>query len=207
MLQTGLRINSKPLGSGVKNVFSTGGQIFSGIKEGIEKTFKTVVNGIIDGINKIVKVPFDAINGVIGKIKIVEIASYKPFDFLPTISVPQIPRLWQGGILEKGETGFLEGNGAEAVVPLERNKYWIKRVTEELYKQLNISSLIEELKEIVSSSSLDFAFNKNILRNNANGFSSQSNINNFTQIINAPKQPSRLELYRQTKNLLNLVKS
>lgn len=34
-----------------------------------------------------------------------------------------------------------------------------------------------------------------------------SNTNNFTQIINAPKQPSRLQLYRQTKNLLNLVKA
>lgn len=28
--------------------------------------------------------------------------------------------------------------------------------------------------------------------------------NNFNQTINAPKQPSRIELYRQTKNLLNL---
>ena len=34
-----------------------------------------------------------------------------------------------------------------------------------------------------------------------------TNVNNYTQIINAPKQPSRLELYRQTKNLLNLVKA
>lgn len=32
----------------------------------------------------------------------------------------------------------------------------------------------------------------------------KSNVNNFTQIINAPKQPSRIELYRQTKNLLAL---
>lgn len=32
-----------------------------------------------------------------------------------------------------------------------------------------------------------------------------SNVNNYTQIINAPKQPSRLELYRQTRNLLNLA--
>lgn len=40
--------------------------------------------------------------------------------------------------------------------------------------------------------------------------SATSNINNsrtntFTQIINAPKQPSRLELYRQTQNLLQLA--
>lgn len=31
---------------------------------------------------------------------------------------------------------------------------------------------------------------------------SAGNVTNYTQIINAPKQPSRLELYRQTKNLL-----
>lgn len=33
---------------------------------------------------------------------------------------------------------------------------------------------------------------------------STSVVNNFNQTINAPKQPSRIELYRQTKNLLNL---
>lgn len=31
-----------------------------------------------------------------------------------------------------------------------------------------------------------------------------SNVNNFTQVINSPKTPSRIELYRQTKNLLAL---
>lgn len=36
------------------------------------------------------------------------------------------------------------------------------------------------------------------------GAGATSNVNNFTQIINAPKQPSRIELYRQTKNLLAL---
>lgn len=33
---------------------------------------------------------------------------------------------------------------------------------------------------------------------------SSSVVNNYTQVINAPKQPSRIELYRQTKNLLAL---
>lgn len=47
------------------------------------------------------------------------------------------------------------------------------------------------------------------LNNNQGAFGSSgsglnSNVNNFTQIINAPKQPSRIELYRQTKNLLAL---
>lgn len=40
--------------------------------------------------------------------------------------------------------------------------------------------------------------------NVSNVSNTTSNVNNFTQIINAPKQPSRLEIYRQTRNLLNL---
>lgn len=36
----------------------------------------------------------------------------------------------------------------------------------------------------------------------ANGGNTTSIVNNYSQVINAPKQPSRLELYRQTKNLL-----
>lgn len=49
---------------------------------------------------------------------------------------------------------------------------------------------------------------KEQIRNNATNISNvsntTSNVNNYTQIINAPKQPSRLELYRQTRNLLEL---
>lgn len=43
----------------VKEIFSTGGKIFTGIKEGIVEMFKTVVNGIIDGLNKIIAIPFN----------------------------------------------------------------------------------------------------------------------------------------------------
>ncbi len=82
----------------VKNVFSKGGEVFTGIKEGIENTFKTIVNGLIDGINKVVKVPFDAINTALRTIKNVEIAGFKPFDFINTISVPQIPHLATGNV-------------------------------------------------------------------------------------------------------------
>lgn len=116
----------------VKNVFSTGGKIFDGIKDGIVSAFKTVVNGIITGINKVVALPFNAINGVLSTIKNVEIVGFKPFDFIGTISVPQIPLLYRGGILKKGQTGFLEGNGAEAVVPLEKETGWINRIAQKM---------------------------------------------------------------------------
>ena len=101
---------------------------------------------------------------------------------ISTINPLSIPRLEKGGVLKKGEVGLLEGNGAEAVVPLERNKHWIKAVANELKDQMKNST-----------SSINNVSN------------TTSNVNNFTQVIIAPKQPSRLQLYRQTKNLLNLV--
>lgn len=92
-----------------------------------------------------------------------------------------MPRLYKGGVLEKGQVGLLEGSGAEAIVPLEKNKHWIRAVANEMKDQI-----------------------KSNAANVSNVSNTTSNVNNFTQIINAPKQPSRLEIYRQTRNLLNL---
>lgn len=117
----------------VKNVFSTGGKVFEGIKDGIVKAFKTVVNAIIRGINKVIKVPFDGINWALNKIKSIEIVGIKPFNWISTINTPQIPELAKGGVLEKGQVGLLEGNGAEAVVPLEKNTGWIRKVANQIH--------------------------------------------------------------------------
>ena len=122
---------------GVMGVFSAGGKIFNGIKEGIAGVFKTVVNGIIKGINVVIAAPFKAINKMLNKIKGVSIAGVKPFNSFwkkNPLPVPQIPLLYRGGVLERGQIGLLEGNGAEAVVPLENNKKWIAKVADDMKK-------------------------------------------------------------------------
>jgi hypothetical protein len=116
----------------VKNVFSTGGKIFDGIKDGIANVFKTVVNGIIGGINKVIAVPFNAINKMLSRIRDISILGVSPFSWIKTFSVPQIPKLETGAVLEKGQVGLLEGNGAEAVVPLHQNKKWISAVARDM---------------------------------------------------------------------------
>lgn len=119
----------------VKNVFSSGGEVFSGIKEGIADTFITVVNAIIKGINTVVAVPFNAINAVLNKVRSIEILDYQPFVDLwskDPLAVPQIPLLYEGGVLKKGQVGLLEGSGAEAVVPLEKNTGWLNVIAERL---------------------------------------------------------------------------
>lgn len=42
------------------------------------------------------------------------------------------PQMARGGVLERGQTGYLEGNGAEAVVPLENNRKWISAVADDM---------------------------------------------------------------------------
>lgn len=116
----------------VKNVFSTGGKIFSGIKEGIEKAFKSVVNAIIKGINKVIAIPFNAINGILEKIRNVSILGITPFSgLISRFNVPQIPLLAKGGIVD-GATFVAGEQGKEAIIPLERNTGWISKVAQEI---------------------------------------------------------------------------
>lgn len=86
----------------VKNVFSTGGRIFEGIKEGISSVFKNVVNHIIAGINTVISIPFNAINGFLNTLRNVNILGVSPFGWIRNFGVPQIPYLAKGGILERG---------------------------------------------------------------------------------------------------------
>ena len=123
----------------VKKCFSfrTGGKIFAGIKDGIVSAFKTVVNAIIRGINKVVSIPFNAINKVLDKLRNVDIAGVTPFDWIKTFDVPQIPELARGGVLKRGQIGLLEGNGSEAVVPLEKNTRWLDEIASRIYDKMS----------------------------------------------------------------------
>jgi hypothetical protein len=68
----------------------------------------------------------------------IEIAGIKPFSWLTwRAPVPQIPYLEKGGVLKRGQVGLLEGNGAEAVVPLEDNPKWIAEVAKYMRKEMD----------------------------------------------------------------------
>lgn len=171
----------------VKDVFSTGGKIFDGIKDGIVSAFATVVNTIIRGINRIITIPFDAINSMLNKIRSINILDIEPFAGLwdeNPLKIPQIPELAKGGVLKRGQVGLLEGDGTEAVVPLEKNTEWIKRVAGELSQQFNKPG---------GNSSI------------TNG----GTVNNYTfnQTNNSPKALNRLEIYRQSKQQTAFIKA
>ncbi len=86
----------------VKDVFSAGGRIWSGIKEGIENTFRTVVNAIIRGMNTIIAVPFNKINSMLNTIRNASFLGVSPFQNMWGVNplpVPQIPMLARGAVI------------------------------------------------------------------------------------------------------------
>lgn len=167
----------------VKDVFSTGGKIFDGIKEGITEAFKTVVNAIIKGINKVIAIPFKAINNALDTIRDSEILGIKPFaGLISRFDIPEIPLLARGGVLSKGQMALLEGRGAEAVIPLENNKKWISATAKALQQALTNEGLL------------------------AAGLQQQAPVINnnysFTQNNTSPKALDSLSIYRNTSSLL-----
>lgn len=146
----------------VKNVFSTGGKIFDGIKEGILNGLKAVVNAIIKGINKVIALPFNGINAALRKIKSINILGAKPFDWISTIGVPQIPLLAQGGYV-KANTPQLAMIGdnrhqGEVVAPEDKLMSLYKKANQEmgLGNNAKVIELLQKILELLRNLNLDF---------------------------------------------------
>jgi len=113
--------------------------VFTGDWEKAWQALVDFVTGIFEGLVTAVKTPInliiDAVNALIGGLNKLQIPDWVPEIGGKGINIPLIPKLERGGILEKGQVGFLEGNGAEAVVPLDQNEKWIGRVAQDMAMQ------------------------------------------------------------------------
>ncbi len=103
--------------------------------EGVQKIFTSIATGIGNAFKAPINFMIDMINNFIGGINKLKIPDWVPGVGGKSMNIPLIPKLEKGGILEKGQIGFLEGNGAEAVVPLDQNRKWISRVAQEMSMQ------------------------------------------------------------------------
>ena len=107
------------LWEGIKGVFSTIGDFFSGVGSAIGgaisgavgkavnvvlSTAVTIINGFISAINLAIK--------LINKIPGVEIKTLKKLD---------VPKLARGGVVDRATLAVVGEAGAEAVIPMERN--------------------------------------------------------------------------------------
>ncbi len=84
----------------ITSIFDSSGKFLTGVTSGIGKIFKSVVNGLIDGINTIIYTPLNTISNALKTIHDIDLPLIgKPFTIIPDgFSVPQIPRLFTGGL-------------------------------------------------------------------------------------------------------------
>ena len=145
----------KPLFDGICDFITN---VFSGnweeAWEGITSTFETVFGNLVN----IAKKP---INGVIGlvnsMIDAINTVSFTIPNWVPKLGgetfgfdLDHIPLLEQGGVLERGQVGLLEGNGAEAVVPLDQNEKWINRVAQDMGAATGNDALLQKILDVLT---------------------------------------------------------
>ena len=168
----------------IKNAFASVGEWFKGVFEGardiIEKIWESVteivkapINFLIKGLNKFI----DALNKI-------QIPDWVPGVGGYGLNIPRINELERGGVLKKGQMGLLEGNGAEAVVPLENNRAWINATAAAMKEALQGEGIIA----------------------GANNAAASAQSVTFNQYNTSPKALSRLDIYRQTQNALNFAR-
>jgi len=113
----------KGMWDGISWIFTTVG---TKVGEAIGGAFKTAINAVIWTVEGALNAIPNAINGAIDLINNLPGVSISA---IPTVT---LPRLAQGGVLKKGQVGYLEGDGDEAVVPLSQNTQWIDRVADKI---------------------------------------------------------------------------
>ena len=166
----------------IKETFSGVKAFFVTIFQGAVDAVKIIINGLIGIVKSVINTIIRGINAFIDALNRIEIPDWVPGIGGAHMSIPNIPYLARGGVLKKGQVGYLEGSGAEAVVPLENNKRWISATAQALKVALKEEGLIA-----AGGAAQPAAVTNNF---------------NFTQNNTSPKALDALEIYRQTNSLL-----
>ena len=125
----------------VKNAFSGWGTFFDGLWTKIKNKFSDIGSNIATAISGSVKA---GINGVLGAVEriinngiglinsAISLANKLPGVNVGLLSKLSLPRLAKGALVKSPTIAEIGEDGAEAVVPLENNTGWLKKVAREL---------------------------------------------------------------------------
>lgn len=146
----------------ISSIFTSISDTISSIWNGIWDTIKGVINSILGGIEGMVNGVIKGINKILGGIDTIVggVGDLIGLDWsVPTLNEISLPRLAKGTVVDKPTIAQIGEDGTEAVVPLEKNREWIARVSEEMQIQgiggdketlsvlKEILALLKELKE------------------------------------------------------------
>lgn len=181
-----------------QRVFSGVGAFFSGIWDTIKEKFTTIGTKIGDAVGGAFKLAINAVlQTVESGINFVPNAINKALDLLnnlPGVEIPMmptisLPRLAKGGITNGATVAQIGEAGAEAIIPLERNTGGLKRIAALLWNEM------QSAMRTASAAAPAASAPQTVNNYNSTNY-------NFSQTNNSPKPLSRLEIYRQSRNLL-----
>lgn len=177
----------------VKKVFDGVGGFFGGIWETIKGkfsdigtkvgesiggAFKRVINTVLSTAESVLNAPINGINSLIDK------ANTMLGLGLGRLNTFSLPRMALGGVVRNATAAIIGEDGAEAVVPLERNKQWISAVANDMLASLNGAGAYRGTSNV----------------------SNKQQVINFTQNNYSPKALDRLSIYRDTKSIFFTAK-
>lgn len=122
-----------PIISAIRTAIETAIGIVKSVFEGLQSSLKTIINtiiglweGLAGGIIGVINTIIGAWNGLEFKVPEVSIFGKKIGGFtigtpnIPTLPLPKIPRLAEGGVVREPTLALVGEAGPEAVVPLDR---------------------------------------------------------------------------------------
>lgn len=128
--------------------------IFKGIWDAMPGYIKGPISSIISLINKMIGGIESGVNSVINAVKNLKIEipdwvpkiggnEYNLGKGLSTVSLPRIPQLAKGGIVKRATTILAGEDGAEAIVPLQKNTEWMHTLSSRIADDLSRFSNLE----------------------------------------------------------------
>ena len=149
------------------------------IGDAVGSAFKGAINGALEFIEERLNSIPNAINGAIDLLNALPGVSISPMDSIT------LPRLAKGGVINKPTIAQIGENGREAVIPLEKNKAGLQEIAR---------MLREEMQSV----------NAGAATTNINN--GKTTTINYTQNVSSPKALSQYEIWRQNRNMMELVK-
>lgn len=135
--------------NGIKSAWSGAKDWFGNLWGGIKSVFSSATSALVGIVKTPINWIIDAINVFIRGLNKIKVPDWVPGVGGKGINIKEIKHLEDGALLEKGQTGFLEGNGAEAVVPLDKNKKWISKVAADMDSAFGGSKTADRLDRII----------------------------------------------------------
>lgn len=145
----------------VKNVFSGWGKFFGGLWDTIKEKFSSIGTSIASaiggavkkGINGVIAMIENTINSAIGLINgAINLINKIPGLNIGKVKKLSLPKLARGGVLDNGARTVVAGeDGAEAIVPLEKNTKWVKMVASQLQDQMFSSSSLNNTNALADT--------------------------------------------------------